>query len=242
MSIIKDTFFGGAEKDAARQQRKAAEQGIALQRETRDIVRGDLQPFREFGAGQLDQLQALLSPQGQADYLTSNPLFANALDSVNRATMNSQAARGRLGAGDTLEALQSNYLTTALPFLQNQQSNLFNAVGMGQNASAMQGQASMQGANNITDLLTQIGNAQAAGTIGRANAIKGGIGDIASLIGAFSDRRLKRNINRVGSYKGHNVYSFEYVWGGKAIGVMADEMPESIVMDRGFMMVNYGEL
>ena len=36
-----------------------------------------------------------------------------------------------------------------------------------------------------------------------------------SAIGAFaaSDRRLKKNIKRIGTVKGHNWYSYDYIWG-----------------------------
>ena len=59
----------------------------------------------------------------------------------------------------------------------------------------------------------------------------------------FSDIRLKRNVKRVGSYHGHNVYS--YTMGGEpAVGVMAHEMPIEYVAlhDSGYFMVDYGRL
>ncbi len=63
----------------------------------------------------------------------------------------------------------------------------------------------------------------------------------------FSDRRLKKNIKKIGKYKKHNVYSFEYIWDNvKQIGVMAQEVlkikPSAVVDVNGYLAVNYGEL
>lgn len=58
---------------------------------------------------------------------------------------------------------------------------------------------------------------------------------------APSDRRLKRNIRRIGTVKGLPWYSFEYVWGEQSEGFMSDEVPEEFVikMDNGYDAVNY---
>lgn len=67
-------------------------------------------------------------------------------------------------------------------------------------------------------------------------------------VGTFSDRRLKKNIKRVGKLdNGLSVYSYEYKSGGPSqIGVMADEVlkvkPEAVGQRDGFLTVNYGAL
>lgn len=63
----------------------------------------------------------------------------------------------------------------------------------------------------------------------------------------LSDRRLKRNIKRIGTHRlGIGVYSYDYVWGQSDIGVMADEvlevMPEAVSMFGEYMAVDYGKL
>ncbi|MFC1626298.1 PilX N-terminal domain-containing pilus assembly protein [Pseudomonadota bacterium] len=61
----------------------------------------------------------------------------------------------------------------------------------------------------------------------------------------FSDRRLKMDIKRIGTHPlGIGWYSFEYLWGERAVGVMADEvkkiMPEAVNRhSSGYDMVNY---
>jgi hypothetical protein len=75
-------------------------------------------------------------------------------------------------------------------------------------------------------------------------AMMSGIGNLAGGFMAFSDRRLKRNIKRIGSIKGINVYSWEYIWGEQGSGVMADEVrhiPGAVVKHpSGYDMVDYG--
>lgn len=62
----------------------------------------------------------------------------------------------------------------------------------------------------------------------------------------FSDRRLKRNIKRIGTTpKGIPLYEFEYLWSSnKRVGVMADEAPvEAVIMHpSGFAMVDYSKI
>jgi hypothetical protein len=65
---------------------------------------------------------------------------------------------------------------------------------------------------------------------------------------SFSDRRLKTNIEKVGEFEdGLGVYDFDYVWGGRHRGVMADEVaelrPHALGPTfAGFATVNYGAL
>lgn len=66
----------------------------------------------------------------------------------------------------------------------------------------------------------------------------------------FSDRRLKKNIVKLGKWKDYNVYRYEYIGGAEGnwhVGVMADEVerinPAAVVMDKsGYKMVDYGRL
>lgn len=83
-----------------------------------------------------------------------------------------------------------------------------------------------------------------------ANAKNGGIANIANMVGNLgsaaitaSDRRLKTNIELIGVFKGQKLYTFDYVWGEKSGGVMADEVPAQFVSKKGrFAMVDYGRL
>lgn len=63
-----------------------------------------------------------------------------------------------------------------------------------------------------------------------------------------SDRRLKRNIHKIGKLEnGLNVYTFNYIWDSAlTVGVMADEVrkvkPEAVININGFDLVDYSEI
>jgi len=72
-------------------------------------------------------------------------------------------------------------------------------------------------------------------------ALMGGMGMGAGSAMKISDRRLKRNIERIGTTPGgHALYSWTYVWGEAGVGVMADEVPHAVVRHpSGYDMVDY---
>lgn len=185
--FVDGTILGGDAKDAAKraaaQQAASTDKSIALQRESRDLARADLAPFVEFGQSYIDPLQQLLTPEGQMDYLNSNPLFDLALDKTNKASLASNAARGLLNSGSTLAELNDNALLTAFPMLQNQTNNLFNALNIGQSSAAGQANTALTTGNAIADLTVQKGNALASGTVGAANARQQGVNNLLNLGG-----------------------------------------------------------
>jgi len=75
-----------------------------------------------------------------------------------------------------------------------------------------------------------------------------GVGLGAASILKFSDRRLKKNIHKIGQLRnGLNVYTFNYIWDDhKYIGVMADEVkeiaPHAVININGFDHVDYSEI
>ena len=74
-------------------------------------------------------------------------------------------------------------------------------------------------------------------------SLGGSLGSAAIL----SDRRFKRGIKRIGELiNGLNVYIYDYIWGERSMGVMADEVkerfPEAVVNIGGFDHVKYAEI
>ncbi len=72
----------------------------------------------------------------------------------------------------------------------------------------------------------------------------------ASLLGGLfkmSDRRLKRDVTRIGEYRGVGLYLYRYNWSDEwQAGVMADEValvaPHAVTTRGGVQLVNYGAL
>ena len=139
---------------------------------------------------------------------------------------------------------------------RNEPLNLINALRTGSQAQMPQFQApGQQQATPGPDLLgatnARYGHEMAgynARSASRGNFMDGLFGLGAAGISAFSDRRLKKNIVRVGELpSGLPVYDFDYLDGAHATGVMADEaihlFPLAVTYDpAGYAMVDYGRI
>ena len=189
-TLVGGLFQADAAKKAAKTAAGAAEAGIAEQRATRGQALELAQPFVDIGLQAGEQLQNLLADPSQG-LEQINPIVSFLRDQGFEQIQESAAAKGRLGAGGTLEDLtrfNTNLASTVVPQLQNQRFNqLFNVLGLGQNAAAGQGSAALQTGANISNLLGNVGASQAGGAIGQANAITGTIQNLAGVAGGFSN-------------------------------------------------------
>ena len=142
---------------------------------------------------------------------------------------------------------------TQAAYNQMQPINVINALRSGTQVTSPQfTNTPLQAQTAGPDLLgaaSQGYNAQ-LGAVNANNAATGNfMGGLMGLGGAiFSDRRLKKNIKKIGEYtNGLGLYIYDYVWGQPSVGVMADEveaiMPEAVIMTAsGFKAVNYDML
>lgn len=153
--------------------------------------------------------------------------------------------------------LRQNQISEA-QLLQQNPINMLNAVRTGSQMQVAQLPQQMQVAQQQgvagPDLLgaaTATGNynqnAFNAKQASDSNTMNGLFNLAGSAIMA-SDRRLKKNIVRVGTHAlGIGLYVWQYIWGETSCGVMADEvegvMPEAVIMHpSGYKMVNYAML
>lgn len=226
-----------------------------------ELIRGKeegqqfLAPFEALGQQGLAGAGILTDPQAQIDFLQQNPLFQLSLDEARRGTQQTAAAGGRLSAGDTLQQLSKNVLLSAQPLLGQQQQNITNLLGLGQGLATTQANTALGVGSQAGGILTDIGATQAAGQIGAAQATGAGAQNLlstgltAGLL--FSDSRLKMNIKSKG--RKNDLDWFSWTWNalakqlfgleGKAEGVIAQKImkshPGSVIMDRGYLKVNY---
>ena len=167
-SLISGALSSRASRKAADAQSESAKESIAFQRESRDLARKDLQPFREFGEGQIEPLNNLLSnPTG---YLQKNPLYENINNNSQRQIFANKAARGKLGSGGTALELQNRFLANGEGLINNQYNRLLGVTSAGQNAAAGQANIAQTTGVNVGNTLLEKGNAIAAGKVGSANA------------------------------------------------------------------------
>jgi hypothetical protein len=204
------TLVGGymssqGQKQAAETGAAAANQSAALQKEMFDLQMKGQEPFRQAGLTGQNRLMELLGLGGapgaagygkyaqdfsMADY-QADPGYAFRLGEGQKALERSAAARGGLISGGALKAatrygqdMGSQEYQNAFNRYQTNRSNqlqpLGNLMSMGQSAASNQGSAAGQYGVNAGNLMTQAGQATAAGQIGAGNTINNALGTMAS--------------------------------------------------------------
>ena len=172
-----------ASKKAAEQQAAAGRAAAALQT-----------PYRETGAQGLTSLAGLLgvgggpggAPGAMGAGLEQSPGYQFRLNEGLKALQRSAAARGTLLTGGTLKGLERYAQDYASGEYDKRVNQLGNLAGMGQRAAESSG-----------ELLTGIGNAQAAGTVASGNAWQQGMGQAGNLAQMYFLSRLYRDATGV---------------------------------------------
>ena len=288
-SIVSGIIGGNAATDAANTQAQAGRDAQAALLGVGKDVSKLYQPYQDVGAQGLTNLSDMaksgyFTHQFDNTDLNSNlaPNYAFQLGQGTGANLAQSNATGGLVGGNAMKGLQDytqnyagNAYQNAFNNYQAQRTNLYNQnaglAGIGQNAVTGSANAQLGVGTQISNITQGIGNAQAAGQIGQANAYSGALGNAgntAALYGILgnqnnltglqntisnenlynpSDRRLKTNIVKIGQYlNGLNKYSWTYLWGENSTGAMADEVekliPEAVKVFYGYKHVNYALL
>lgn len=216
------------------------------------------------------QNAATLAGQGEQNTLFGQGLSAAGLQNqaqqqlygqnLSAAGLQNQAQQQQFGQNLSGANLQNQASAQALNQalgLYNQPLNTYNALATGaqvQNPNF----SSVPSANQAGTDVAGITNSAYQNQLAQYQQSQAGINNLFSLGGSLgsaailsSDRRLKRNIKRVGSTgSGIPIYDFQYIWDGDSgpiyRGVMADEVrhiPNAVVpMPNGFDAVNYAVL
>ena len=220
-----------------------------------------------FNANQLDFGQGLAGwnanreAQGQReDQNAARAAFRNAasLSETQRDLMLTQAEnaarqqmyQNRAGAaGFTNQQREAQIQEAAM--LRNQPINEIGALlGSGQINNPQFSAPYRQGIDPspVGDYVYQSYNAKANAAAQQNQGMFGLASSLMALPFAFSDRRLKTDVRRIGTTPGGLPwYSFRYVWGGPVVlGVMADDaarlFPEAVVEVGGFLAVEYSRI
>lgn len=214
------------------------------------------QSDRQFGANLNQQgvqdYRNLLSREGQQRnlYNQDNYQFGTGVDqaSVNDFNRANLAANAQNYGQMNQQRMQSYGMHQGLA---DRGTDMVNIYGQGisqaadAEANAMLGIGNVYGAN-AARRSQERANSQSNLFNLFGSALQGG----AMVGGAMlaSDRRLKRNISKLGKFKEYTKYLYQYNWSDDwFIGVMSDEVrkikPEAVKVDeQGFDMVNYGVL
>ena len=205
---------------------------------------------QRFGMDLTNQQQQNAATGQQFDIGMANANLANQIQDTkfNQALqsnqLNNQASNQQLAQNQAIQQNPINILNAVRTGSQLNTANL-PVVGVSQPGQAANWQgADFLGAAQAQNQYNQgIYNAKSASAAATNSAIIGAGGALLS-----SDRRLKKNIKRIGTHVlGIGLYTWDYLWGQPFSGVMADEveqvMPEAVVTHpSGFKMVNYSML
>jgi hypothetical protein len=196
------TLVGGymtsqASKSAANQYSESANKGLQYNQGMFDIINAQNEPYRNLGLkggnlyGQLADTGYLTAQPSMDDLTRLMPNYQFGLQQ-GLGQYNSQInAGGGAISGNALQGGQmfaQDYARNSLADAFNQyQANRTNVVsnvnaltGVGQNANTTTANAATGSSANATSLLSSIGNAQAQGTMGAANAWASGLNNISN--------------------------------------------------------------
>lgn len=222
-------------------------------------VRSSLRDSRRRIGGVIDRLNANENPFIQARVRPAEQAQAERVADVTRG----------LGRRNVTGSLATNEINKTR-FLGDQFVNDQRAIATDETLSALlNAESSIRGLNQdetqmteilMRDELARLGLGaellrmsmpqtfvSGGGTSTRTSGdVLGTIGDIVTLGSTFasSDRRLKRDIHRVGEQYGLPLYTFRYLWSDTLYrGYMADEVealyPEAVAWAGGYASVNY---
>lgn len=212
------------DKDRASLEARLASQGISMGNEA---YQGQMQ---DFGQNVNDaRQQAVLSAiqLGQSNSALNNQArqqYVQEAASIRNQPLNEISA---LISGTQVQSPQfSSYAQTSLPASQLT-DNIYNSY------AGQMNQYNQKVAQN---------NATQGGLFGLGGSALGAAATF------WSDKRLKKDIKKVGKFKGFNLYRFKYIWDDFTVhlGFMAQEVektrPDAIIEINGWKAINYGVL
>lgn len=188
-SIYSSKKSSKAAGKAADAQTEASQAGIDEQRRQFDQMVKLLSPYTQAGTGSLKAQQNILGLGGQAAQkaaisgIEQSPYFQATAKQGENAILQNASATGGLRGGNVQGALGQFRPQLLNQLVQQQYQNLGGITSLGQNSAAQTGNAGMQSANNIGNLLAQGGAAQAGGYLGGAQATSDQLGQLFKLGG-----------------------------------------------------------
>jgi len=169
-----------AQQEAQALQEQFGREAIDAQRLAQLRLEETLAPFVQFGMGFLPRFEGLM---GGVDPVVTDLTRLADQAILGNAALNPAAA----------DILARNQPLVAQSLMSRERGDLLAALGLGQASAAQQASGELQTGGARQDLLTQIGNVQAAGGIGQAQSLGQGsqnlVGLGTTLAGLFRNGR-----------------------------------------------------
>ena len=209
-ALVSGYMGSKAAKDAAGMQAAGMDRATAAQQAQYEQTREDYAPYRELGYTALKDIEALkplltaqFGPEQFEQYLDPSMDFRRRLG--EQTTARALNVGGGFLSGNTLRGLTdygqnlaSTEYANAFNRFQTDRGNIYNTLGniagMGMGATNQGAQYGQAAAQNIGTLAVGSAQAQAAGTIGQAQAWQNSLGqvsDLATLYGLGKSGFLK---------------------------------------------------
>lgn len=222
-NVLGGLLGGNAAKKAAETQADAIRSQIGEQRRQFNILQEQLKPYREFGysalkdiTGNKDFLLGQFGPEQAAQYF--DPAYNFRYQQGQRAAQNALNAGGGLLSGNTLRGLTeygqgaaSQEYANAFNRFQTERGNIYNTLasmaGIGQAGQSQANQLASNYMNAQTQLGIGLGQAQAAGQIGQANAISGALQNAANMYTIYDLTRNRASGLQSNAYLGSSTYN-----------------------------------
>jgi len=184
--IVGGIFQSNAAGKAARAQEAAANQNIAFQRESRDLITDRVDPFYNSGQNALAALNFELYG-GERPVMGASTPTVQSFTEANPEYAAVEAERQRLfrnASGDDRDPYrigQYDRQRGIAKTVDRYRNRLSAQAGAGQNAAALQATNISNTANAVGNSLGAIGNVQAAGAIGQGNALSGTLNNLSGV-------------------------------------------------------------
>lgn len=204
-----------AQMAALQQQQSLYTQGLGQQSNYLQTAQNTLSPYINAGKSVLPTLQGLITPgANQNALLAQTPGFQFASQYGTMAATNALAAKSGASAGPLAAAISQYNNGLAQNTWQSTVNALQGYAGLGANAAGTSANifgnagnadlgAGITAGNSQANTLGNVGNAQAAGTLGTANALSGGLtGAAGSASNALLYQQLFGNGGAGGIYGG----------------------------------------
>lgn len=160
-------------------------------------------PFTRLGQDAITGLSELTrSPKKQAEFIKNNPFYEALSNDAQSRLFKNQAARGKLGSGDTVKSLNNELLKIGSDLLQREIENRQNLVNTGLQGGQLEAGLRQNLGTNLADLVNR--NAQFQGSLNQRGAenignIYTGLGDKLSELlqqqGGVIGNKLAREVS-----------------------------------------------
>lgn len=245
MGGLIDSLFGGGAGEAS-------EESLDFIKDVYGDNKAMATPWATGGLDAYNAYNSFLTGSGQdaafQKYLDSGDYKFTTQAGMDAITHN-MASKGLLNSGSTLKALTQWGQQNAMQYRDNYLNKLLGSAGLGAGVLG-----NLMGASNTS--AGMYGNQAMAGAEGKANGVGNFLNFGLGLAGLISDRRLKKDVKRVGTVnkgkgKGLPLYAYRYKGepkrGQPHIGVMAQDVKKRVPSALGpkvgnFMSVDYREL